>query len=83
MNVNLCVLGSTAKPLRTFTIDIEFDVEFDEEYTGGSSAPTDAETTIIYNGAWTVFDFAQFPYFSLNHLNACENVGAIQSDVYS
>jgi hypothetical protein len=46
---------------------IEFDVEFDEEYTGGSSAPTDAETAIIYNGAWTVFDFVQFPNFKTNY----------------
>ena len=46
---------------------ISFDVEFDEEYTGGSPAPTDAETAIIYNGAWTVFDFAQFPYFKINY----------------
>jgi hypothetical protein len=46
---------------------IEFDVEFDEEYTGGSPAPMDADTAIIYNGAWTVFDFAQFPYFKGNY----------------
>ena len=39
---------------------IEFDVEFDEEYTGGEPAPTSAYTAIIYNGAWTVFDFVQF-----------------------
>jgi hypothetical protein len=46
---------------------IEFDVEFDEEYTGGSPAPTDAETAIIYNGAWTVFDFVQFSNFKGNY----------------
>jgi hypothetical protein len=46
---------------------IEFDVEFDEEYTGGEPAPREAEPAIIYNGAWTVFDFAQFPYFKGNY----------------
>jgi len=40
---------------------IEFDVEFDEEYTGGSSSAIQAEPAIIYNGAWNVFDFVQFP----------------------
>ena len=44
---------------------IEFDVEFDEEYTGGSPAPMDADTAIIYNGAWTTFDFNSFPGFKL------------------
>jgi hypothetical protein len=39
---------------------IDFDVEFDEEYTGGEPAPREADTAIIYNGAWTVFDFVQF-----------------------
>jgi hypothetical protein len=47
---------------------IEFDVEFDEEYTGGEPAPRDAETAIIYNGAWTVFDFVQFPNLKTNYL---------------
>lgn len=46
---------------------IEFDVEFDEEYTGGEPAPRDAETAIIYNGAWTVFDFVQFPNLKTNY----------------
>jgi hypothetical protein len=46
---------------------IEFDVEFDEEYTGGEPAPRDAETAIIYNGAWTVFDFVQFSNFKGNY----------------
>jgi hypothetical protein len=46
---------------------IEFEVEFDEEYTGGSSSAIQAEPAIIYNGAWTVFDFAQFPYFKGNY----------------
>jgi hypothetical protein len=40
---------------------IDFDVEFDEEYTGGEPAAIQAEPAIIYNGAWTVFDFVQFP----------------------
>lgn len=39
---------------------IEFEVEFDEEYTGGSSSAIQSEPAIIYNGAWTVFDFVQF-----------------------
>jgi hypothetical protein len=46
---------------------IEFDVEFDEEYTGATPAPTDAQTAIIYNGAWTVFDFVQFPTYKTNY----------------
>ena len=46
---------------------IEFDVEFDEEYTGGEPAPRDAETAIIYNGAWTVFDFVQFGNLKPNY----------------
>jgi hypothetical protein len=46
---------------------IEFEVEFDEEYTGGEPATIQAEPAIIYNGAWTVFDFAQFPYFKGNY----------------
>ncbi len=44
---------------------IEFDVEFDEEYMGGEPAPQDAETAIIYNGAWTTLDFNSFPGFKL------------------
>lgn len=39
---------------------IEFDVEFDEEYTGSTPAPTDAETAIVINGAFSTFDFIQF-----------------------
>jgi hypothetical protein len=50
-----------------FTQYIEFDVEFDEEYTGGEPSPTSAYTTIIYNGAWTVFDFPQFLHFKSNY----------------
>jgi hypothetical protein len=56
-------IGDGIAPSESFgcpTQYIEFDVEFDEEYTGGSPAPMDADTAIIYNGAWTVFDFVQF-----------------------
>jgi hypothetical protein len=39
---------------------ISFDVEFDEDYTGSTPAPTDAETAIVINGAFSTFDFIRF-----------------------
>jgi hypothetical protein len=39
---------------------ISFDVEFDEEYTGSTPAPTNAQTAIVINGAFSTFDFIRF-----------------------
>jgi len=57
-------------PSESFGCDtqyISFDVEFDEEYTGSTPSPTNAQTAIIINGAFSTFDFVQFNDFGFKN----------------